>query len=283
MTCATMKKTTCGSQKATPIVTGSISLSTSTGTPLVSAANFPWFGAASGAHTYTDLNNDITPYYNGYGDAYIEGTLKGNLSVVADHDIVITNDLSYSNTNLNTTTDGLALVATHNVRIYRPMACTDDGTAGMTSAGWCPDDLSGVFNQPLGWPLPTNYPSTKYQLDNAPSLQKTGQGVIYATIFALRGSFLIDNFYRGPVGATVSTFGGLYQYHRGPTSLPYQGRPFQGSTTKMPGMTLSYTYDNMRAGRTTNGGMRVPWIPSPNGKLTSRTWNVISLSAATGG
>jgi Tfp pilus assembly protein PilX len=282
MTCATMKKTACNSQRATPIITGSVSLSTSTGTPLISAAGFPWFGASSGTHTYTDPNNDITPYYNGYGDAYVEGTLKGNLSIVAEHDIVVTNDLSYSNTNLNTTTDGLALVATHNVRVYRPMTCTDDGTAGTTSAGWCPDDLTGVFNQPLSWPLPTNFPSTKYQLDNAPSLQKTGQGVIYATIFALRGSFLIDNFYRGPVGASVSTFGGLYQYHRGPTSLPYQGRPFQGSGNKMPGMTLSYTYDNMRAGRTSNGGLRVPWIPNPSGKLTSRTWNVISLSSATG-
>ncbi|MBV9920204.1 MAG: hypothetical protein JOY78_05010, partial [Pseudonocardia sp.] len=282
VTCASMKKTACNSTHSTPIVTGAVGLTTSVGTPLVSSASFPWFGASTGTHTYTDMNNDITPYYNGYGDAYVEGTLKGNLSIVAEHDLVVTNDVSYSNTNLKTTTDGLALIATHNVRVYRPMTCTDDGSAGVTSAGWCPDDLTGVFNQPLSWPLPTNYPSTKYQLDNAPSLQKTGQGLIYATIFALRGSFLIDNFYRGPVGASVSTFGGLYQYHRGPTSLAYQGRPFQGSKTKMPGMTLSYTYDNMRAGGTANGGLRVPWIPSPNGKLTSRTWNVVSISSATG-
>jgi hypothetical protein len=65
--------------------------------------------------------------------------------------------------------------------------------------------------------------------------------------------------------------------------MPYQGRPYQGSTTKMPGMTLTYTYDNMRAGQAQNGGLRVPWIPTPSNRPigSGRTWNVVSFS--TGG
>jgi Tfp pilus assembly protein PilX len=273
---------TCSKTSTSAVVSGAVTKATNTalsGT-LNSAASFPWFGAQSGPNTYTDMNNDVTPYYHGYGDAYVEGTLHGQLSIVAEHDIVATKDLVYSNTNTTSTTDGLALVATHDVRVYRPMTCTDDGTAGATSLGSCPDDLTGTLTSALSWPLPNNLPSNMYKLDNAPSIPNGGTGQIDASIFALRGSFLIDNFYRGAVGSTVNITGGLYQYHRGPTSLPYQNRPFQGSNTKMPGMTLTYTYDNMQAGQNANGGLRVPWIPNPSGKLTNRTWNTISISSS---
>jgi hypothetical protein len=267
----------------TAIVAGSVSLAISLGTAATATANFPWFGAQTGPNTYTDPNNDVTQYDNGYGDAYVEGQVKGSMSIVAEHDILLTNDVTYSNNTLATTTDGLALVADHDVRIYRPMTCSDDGTAGQTSAGYCPNDLTGVFTTPLSWPLPANFPANRYVPDNAPSMATDGSGQIYATIFTLRGSFMVDNFYRGNIGVPANVSGGLYQYHRGATSMPYQGRPYQGSTTKMPGMTLTYTYDNMRAGQAQNGGLRVPWIPTPSNRPigSGRTWNVVSFS--TGG
>ena len=67
---------------------------------------------------------------------------------------------------------------------------------------------------------------------------------------------------------------------RGPTSLPYQGRPFQGSNTKMPGVTLTYTYDNMRFQQNLKGGLRVPWVPNPSGRPSTspRTWNTVAIS-----
>jgi hypothetical protein len=92
---------------------------------------------------------------------------------------------------------------------------------------------------------------------------------------------MADNFYRGNIGYGVTIYGGLYQYHRGATSLPYQGRPYQGSTTKMPGISVTYNYDNMRAGQAVNGGLRVPYIPPPDGRLTNNTWNIISISTGT--
>jgi len=277
----------CGQSQvdSSPLISGAATRTTNAAdSPVNSTARWPWFGKQSGdagydaAKTYTDPNNDITQYPSGYGDVYIEGKLTGNLSVVAEHDIVVTNDLTYNKPDLSATTDGMALVADHNVRIYRPMTCAHDGTAGVTSPGVCPDDLSGTYTQPQSWPLPDNFPSNLYKFDNAPSLPNGGEGLLYATVFTLRGSFMIDNFYRGAIGTSLSTFGGLYQYHRGPTSLPYQGRPYQGSTTKMPGMTLTYNYDNMRAGEAPNGGLRVPWLPPPSGSIANRTWNVVALS-----
>ena len=288
--CTAVKKGACSTTATTPIVQGGLSKSTSVanGSPLNSTQNFPWFGKQPGdagynaSKTYTDMDNDVTQYSHGYGDVYVEGTTNANVSLVAEHDIVVTNDLTYGDkVDVDTTNYGLALVADHNVRLYRPMTCTTDGTLGATSAGYCPNDYSGVYTNKISWPLPANYPARMYQPDNAPSITNGGSGTIYAAIFTLRGSFIADNFYRGAIGYGISVFGGLYQYHRGATSLPYQGRPYQGSTTKMPGISVTYNYDNMRAAQAANGGLRVPYIPPPDGRLTNNTWNVISVSTGT--
>lgn len=274
--------------KAQTVASGSYSQTASTaGSPLNTTENFPWFGKTAGdagydaTKTYTDMSNDVTQYYHGYGDVYVEGTLQGEASILAEHDIVLTNDVKYSNTTLSggsATTDGLALVATHNVRIYRPMTCVNDGTLGGTTAGYCPDDTTGVFTDNQTWPVAGNFPSNMYKADSAPSMTNGGTSTVYATIFALRGSFMADNFYRGSIGSSINIYGGLYQYHRGATSLPYQGRPYQGSTTKMPGIVVNYNYDNMRAGDTANGGLRIPYIPTPQGRQTANTWNVVGIS-----
>jgi Tfp pilus assembly protein PilX len=277
----------CSATSSTPIVQGNLvkSSSAANGNPLNTTQNFPWFGKQPGdtgydaSKTYTDMNNDVTQYSHGYGDIYVEGTTNANVALIAEHDIVVTNNLVYgSSVDVNTTTYGLALVADHNVRIYRPMTCKYDGTLGLTSAGFCPNDYSGIYTDNVTWPVASNYPSNMYVPDNAPSIVSNASPVIYATIFSLRGSFMADNFYRGSIGYGITIYGGLYQYHRGATSLPYQGRPYQGSTTKMPGISVTYNYDNMRAGQTANGGLRVPYIPTPQGRLTNNTWNIISIS-----
>lgn len=285
LVCTSLNKGACVNT-TTPIVRGVLSRTASNpaGSPVNTTQNFPWRGKQPGdsgydaSKTYTDPNNDVTPYHHGYGDVYVQGQVTGNLSIVAEHDIVITNDLTYSNSTVSSTSDGMALIANHNVRIYRPMTCADDGAIGATTAGYCPNDLSGVYTDNLTWPLENNYPSYMYVPNNAPSMTNGGNGRIYATVFTLRGSFLADNFYRGAIGHGITIYGGLYQYHRGPTSMPYQGRPYQGSGNKMPGISVTYNFDNMRAGGAVNGGLRVPYIPPPDGRLTSNTWNVISIS-----
>ncbi len=286
MKCTSIQNGKCANNALTdtPVVTGTANAKSATGTDASTTAAWPWVGKLT---DYTDPNNDVTQYRPDHGDVYIDGTLKGQLTVIADHDIVATNNLTYSNTDPLTTSDGLALVADHDVRIYRPMSCAkpDDpskmpsGYQKRTTWGYCPNDLTGVFTSPLSWPLPTNQPSTMYVPDAAPAMPDGGS--IDATIFTLRGAFLADNFYRGTNGRSASIYGGLYQYHRGPTSLPYQGRPYQGSTTKMPGVVITYNYDNMRAGQNANGGLRVPWLPVPQGRPhgSTRIWNITGISA----
>ncbi|MEO7263033.1 MAG: hypothetical protein ABI047_17530 [Jatrophihabitantaceae bacterium] len=283
--CASLNKGNCVNT-TTPIVQGALSKTSSaaTGSPMNTTQKFPWRGKQPGdtgydaSKTYTDPDNDVTTYYHGYGDVYVAGQITGNLSVVSEHDIVITNDLTYNSSSVSSTSDGIGLIANHNVRIYRPMTCATDGALGATTAGYCPNDLSGAYTDNLTWPVANNYPSHTYVPNNAPSMTNGGSGLIYSTVFTLRGSFMADNFYRGAIGSGITIYGGLYQYHRGATSMPYQGRPYQGSGTKMPGISVTYNYDNMRAGQAANGGLRVPYIPPPDGRLTSNTWNVISIS-----
>ena len=240
-----------------------------------SSGTFPWFGNGH----YNDPNADVTQYSNGYGDAYVEGTLKGSLSVVAEHDVVLTNSVSYSNTDLATTTDGYAFVAGNNVRIYRPLTCANDGSAGVTSPGWCPNDTTGTYTTLPDWP---GYPpATQYTDDNAPSMghgkSKNSSSSLYGAVFALRGCFMVDNVARGVDNGVINLFGGLYQYHRGVTKVQFQGHPANSSIAR-PGMTLQYNYDNLKTGQARNGGLRVPWIPTPSGRVGNRTWNATGIS-----
>ena len=273
--------TACGTKQndpkptATTAVSGTVTRSRSTATaPVNSSANFPWFGTS-----YSDANRDVTTYSAGYGDAYVEGTLDGQLSLVAEHDILLTGDATYANTNLDTTNDGWAFVAGHNVRVYRPLSCVQDDPTGTTSPGWCPDDITGTYTTLPDWP---GYPpATVYKEANAPAMSKgkmkSSNSYVYGSIFALRGSFLVDNVARGGDDGTINVFGGLYQYHRGVTKVQFQGHPAQSNISR-PGMTLAYNYDNLKAGRNPKGGLRVPWLPTPSGQVANRTWNVTAVA-----
>jgi len=48
----------------------------------------------------------------------------------------------------------------------------------------------------------------------------------------------------------------------------------------MPGVTLTYNYDNMRQQQQLKGGLRVPWVPNPQNRpsTSSRTWNTVAIS-----
>ncbi len=254
-----------------------------------SSGKFPWFGSSQ-----TDPANDVTPYSNGYGDAYVEGTVQGNLSVVAEHDLLLTNTVDYANVNRSTTTDGAAYVAGHNIRVYRPLSCVKADPAGAThptTPGWCPNDISGADTSPSPKWSSKYPPAQQYKDSTAPSIvtgsDKNSTTAIYGLFFSLGsrdasgqrvgGSFMVDNVARGADNGILNLTGGLYQYHRGITKLQWKDNP-GGSNIERPGMSLTFNYDNMRAGQAPNGGSRVPWVPTPAGRTGTRTWNVVSMS-----
>lgn len=80
---------------------------------------------------------DITQYGCRDGDVFIQGTLKGQLTVAAMNRIIVTNNLVYSdavapnyNTIAATSTDVLGLVPNNSVEIYHPVNNSDTNLAG---------------------------------------------------------------------------------------------------------------------------------------------------------
>ncbi|MGJ7442088.1 pilus assembly PilX N-terminal domain-containing protein [Aquipuribacter sp. MA13-6] len=84
------------------------------------------FGSGGTART------DITPYRCDAGDAFVSGTLKGQVTIGTDNNIVVTDDLTYASpgcTAANSTcTDLLGLVANNYIEVYHPYGCRSNGS-----------------------------------------------------------------------------------------------------------------------------------------------------------
>jgi hypothetical protein len=235
------------------------------------------------------LPNDVTRYQSkldGPGDAYVEGTVNGKLSVVAEHDIVVTGNLTYA----DPTTNGTALVAHDNVRVYHPVGCTDT-TAGATTPGYCPNDTTGLFDPQKLWFSGTNFgyhPSRQYtnlSRNSAEPAPMTNLDVS-AAVYALHGSFVVDNYNRGegrsPDGTypanglqTLTLFGGVYQLHHGAAGVQWEIGP-TATTRPTSGYTAVIKWDEGLQDRS------LPYLPDPAGGNAADPWRVISTSVGGG-
>lgn len=227
-------------------------------------------------------SSDVTRYQaldNGPGDAYVEGVVDGRLSVAAEHDVVVTGDLTYTDAAQNAT----ALVAHDNVRVYHPVGCKDT-SPGPTTAGYCPNDTTGLS--------PTDTLAyTETTFDQHPSRQYVNliaqpTRTIAAAVFALNGSFLVDNFNRGAgrgvdggynetnAMQTLTLDGGVYQSHHGAAGALWQVRS-EATTRPTSGYTTSIHWDSTLKYR------QLPYSPRADNVTDSARWYVVSTS--TGG
>jgi hypothetical protein len=288
------------------------------GTSLLSGSSIPQFRVTA-TITKTDTGTtvtattaafpnakDVTPYGTANsaktaapGDLYVEGTgTTKPLSLVAEHDIVVTGPLTTSTGkgtsrygNSGWTSGGaVALVADHNVRIYHPVSCVTASSG--TSAGWCPNDITGLYTSSQSslvtnadGTLKATHPAMQYcdmttgttansgNPNSCGGTVATGSGVVSeidAAVFALNGSLLSDNYNRGVGLGDVKVVGGIYQQHRGATGQQWEVQPDGGRTTS--GYTLQDSYLDLE-----DAGL--PYVPSLVNGSNSRGWNIVSLSA----
>lgn len=263
---------------------------------------------ASYAHTTSTTvafpnSQDITPYAtwdaaktNLPGDLYVEGTgISQKLSLVADHDIIVTGPLTTSYTSApdastgeNSWTGGgaVSLAALNNVRIYHPVSCA----SGTASGGYCPNDITGLYTTALtnsDGTLDVRHPAMQYcnlttgfSANTANSrcssngLTPTGTGAVSeidAAVFALTGSLMTDNFNRGlPMGSST-VVGGIYQLHRGGTGQQWE---IANSDTSRAysGYELQDRYLAMQSAG-------LPYVPALKSGSSYRSWNIVSVSA----
>ncbi len=136
------------------------------------------------------IANDLNTYGCRNGDAFIEGTLKGQLTVAAENNIVVTWHLQYQS-GLNGT-DLLGLVANNFVEIYHPVNCTSGASAACNLNANFPGETArnATFSNP-------NVYAASLSVNHSVRVQMWDRGAPLGTL-QVRG--ILAQRYRGPVG-----------------------------------------------------------------------------------
>ncbi|WP_182524660.1 hypothetical protein [Nocardioides dongkuii] len=143
-----------------------------------------------------------------YGTVFVEGRLKGRVTISADNNIIVTNDLKYVGG--TTGTDALGLIASNNVKIYHPVSrtCQESDRHGRCTRWSDYENMSG----------PDNRVRTNIEVN--------------ASILTLQHSFTVASYEHGNRLGTLKVVGSIAQRYRGPVAL--------GSNS---GYAKNYIYD----------------------------------------
>jgi hypothetical protein len=125
------------------------------------------------------ISGDITQYVCRDGDLFVSGTLKGQVTAAADHNIVVVGNTQYASG--VTGIDLLGLIANNYVQVMHPVSC--------------PSSCSNLKNKQ------GNY----FQ-----------NPVIQAAILSLQHSFIVQNYQYGAPLGSLSINGAIAQQYRGP-------------------------------------------------------------------
>ncbi len=154
------------------------------------------------------ISSDRTTYTCRNGDVFIEGTLKGRLTVAADNNIDITWALTYQGGTGGT--DLLGLVANNYIEVWHPVSCNSGSSSSCN--------------------LNANFPG------ETPRNAKFSSPVIQAAMVAVNHSIRNQKWSIGAPLGTLGITGVMAQRFRGPV-----GTGSGGSITT--GLAKSYQYD----------------------------------------
>jgi hypothetical protein len=133
-----------------------------------------------------DYNNTLTEANCRYGTVYVEGQVAGRVTIAADNNIIITNNITYK-TGKNGT-DVLGLIANNSVKVYHPVDCDS-----LNSDNTCNDGDN--LNRGNG---------TKFT-----------DPQIYAAMLSVRHGFTVQSYHLGNDLGDLSVFGTIAQLYRG--------------------------------------------------------------------
>jgi hypothetical protein len=133
-----------------------------------------------------DLNVNVPTFYCGNGNVYVEGTVKGRVTIAAQNNVIVTGNLLIDGVSAGATPAGTSLtglVAGNSVVVEHPIKCTS---------------YSG---------------STCNNYDN---IETTGtERHIYASIQTLQRSFWVQSYDQGDNLGTLNVYGSIAQKWRG--------------------------------------------------------------------
>ncbi len=203
----------------------------------------------------------------GLGNVYIEGTVKGRVTIAAENNIVLTGDLGIANTSLGAATgkddsDIVGLVAQNSVVVYNPVGVSSwtvtSSGGGSPSCKTKPTDTPTAGNTGA---VCTYTPNTYTNLDYlSPPATFAGDSKkhrwIYASIQTLAHSFWVESYNRGAPTGILSVRGSIAQRWRG----------IVGTGSITTGYIKDYSYDKRL--QTTSPPYFPPWA---NGDWAAET------------
>jgi hypothetical protein len=166
-------------------------------------------GAIGGYPQSGDVNYDYGEYDCRAGTLFVSGQVSGRVTIGADNNIIVVNDLTYAGGANGA--DSLGLIANNSVEVYHPVRCTR--WHGQTCTDGVNLDLPGQ-SSPFTSP------------------------VIDAAILSLAHSFAVQVYPLGNPLGTLNVFGAISQKFRGAV-----GTFSQQSGDASTGYYKSYSYD----------------------------------------
>ncbi|GAA5142671.1 hypothetical protein GCM10023340_06520 [Nocardioides marinquilinus] len=148
----------------------------------------------SGTYPDYDVNLNLRETDCRYGTAFVQGTLRGRVTIATDNNVIVTGDTVYSSGENGT--DALGLIAKNSVKIYHPVKCTRKENGECTQ--WA--NLTGT-------------------------LQNVN---LNAAILTLQHSFGVQTYYKGAKLGTLRVFGTIAQRFRGPVGTTSGGSSVTG-------------------------------------------------------
>jgi hypothetical protein len=231
---------------------------------------------------------------SGPGDLYLEGTTPQTMAVVAQNDLILTGTTSAA----DTSTQGLLMLGQNDVRVYHPVKCryTDSTMIAATDAGFCPNDISGLYSA-----VPADGARPDQQYTN---MRTDLAGLnIYGVVLALGnapihyscpaqpglagicgGEFTVDNFDRGDspgidaLGSLTVT-GTVGMAHHSPLGEEWEISDVTGQHSRpYSGYQFAERYQNLKS--------VLASVSDVSGVLrtvttTSSLWHVVSTSVGT--
>ena len=166
-------------------------------------------GANTANYTY-ELRMFDQAQYCGQGNVYIEGTLKGRVTIAASNTITATGDVVLARGLSGT--DMLGLVASNSVEVYNPWLDTrqcskwvGSGSSRRCTGSW---SWAGSETQVSGWPK-------RYTDVDQGSAYPSNGIQIAAAIQTLQHSFGVQNYFRGSGEGQLYVRGAIAQEWRG--------------------------------------------------------------------
>ncbi|HQR79131.1 MAG TPA: hypothetical protein PLT68_02805 [Actinomycetota bacterium] len=197
-----------------------------------------------------------TTFDCGLGNVYIEGVVKGRVTIAAQNNVIVTGDLSIASTTKGNTAIGpdmVGLVAANSVVVYHPVSRSVSSTSeSLTStvksptslSKTCPSNSSTNISSPTAggsngntitctWTTTKTYGSSYSNISYPGLTNSSGTRWIYASIQTLQRSFWVQNYNQGADLGTLSVRGSIAQKWRGAVGT-------SGGT----GFAKDYSYDS---------------------------------------